>query len=95
MHNVYTGFMYNHSYEKYIFKITAMSRRSQQINPYGAETGIFQEKWVSVMAADALAPCIARSSADMGSFFHELWFQLQIASCVEKWQTIQIYFYIS
>ena len=70
MHIVHTGFMCKHNYEKYLFKITAMYSRSQQANPYGAETGIFQEKWVSVMAADALAaPCLARGPFPMKNYF--------------------------
>ena len=32
------------------------------INPFGAETVIFQDKKVNVMSADALALCITRSS---------------------------------
>ena len=35
------------------------------INPFSAETGILQDKWVDTMAADALAPCVARASASM------------------------------
>ena len=34
-------------------------------NPSGAEMGILQLNLVNIMAADALAPCVARSSAAM------------------------------
>ena len=35
------------------------------INPFDAEIGTFQDHCCNTMAADALAPCIARSSAGM------------------------------
>ena len=35
------------------------------INPFGAETGIFSEKLVNTLAADALAPCVASTSTAM------------------------------
>ena len=33
--------------------------------PDSAEPRIFRESWVSIMVADALAPCVVRSSAVM------------------------------
>ena len=36
------------------------------INPSGAKTGISHANYVNPMAADALAPCVARPSTDMG-----------------------------
>ena len=35
------------------------------LNPLGAEAGICQENQGNTMVADALAPCVARSSAAM------------------------------
>ena len=49
------------------------------VNPSGADTGIFRDKQVNAMDADALTPCIAMTSATMvmtmrnkqGLVFHE------------------------
>ena len=35
------------------------------VNTSGAETGMFREKWVSIMAADVLAPFVTSSSTAM------------------------------
>ena len=43
--------------------ILFQSDQSQGVDPSGAEAGIFQVSWVNTMATDALAPCVARSSA--------------------------------
>ena len=34
-------------------------------NPQGARTELTRFNWVNIMAADALAPCVARTSAAM------------------------------
>ena len=53
-----------------------------QVNPLHAEAGRFREKQVTAMAADALAPCISRTSAAMiltkldNEVFQEEGFQL-------------------
>ena len=36
-----------------------------RVNPCGADAGIFRDNFVSTMAVDALAPCVARSSTAM------------------------------
>ena len=43
------------------------------VNPSGADTGIFQDKQVNAMDADALAPCIAWTSATMVLTMHDKW----------------------
>ena len=39
--------------------------RPKWVNPSGAEAGIFRKIYVNTMAADVLAPGVARSSAAM------------------------------
>ena len=71
-----------------------------RLDPSGAEDGIFQENKVNSVA-DALAPCVARSSAAMVLtvqdndilIFHEARFQPYMASHFEE--MMQTYFYIS
>ena len=38
---------------------------SLKFNPFGAQARILQDNWANTMAADALAPCVARPSAAM------------------------------
>ena len=45
--------------------MAAILSQLQCVKPPGAETGIFQENYVSTMGADALAPSVTRSSATM------------------------------
>ena len=40
--------------------------RAKDFNPCGAGTGMFWDNYINTMAVDALAPCVARSSAAMG-----------------------------
>ena len=49
-------------FEPDTFKITVTSPRVQWVNPSGFEARIFWENYANTMAADALIPCIARSS---------------------------------
>ena len=49
----------------------------------GAQAGIVQEKQVNIMAADALARCVARSSADMALTVQD---KELLVSCEEGFQ---------
>ena len=73
------------------------------INPSGAKTGIIHENLVNTIAADALAPCVARSSAAMLLImwdhqvlvFDEQEFLVLVPSrCREKMENIKTYFYV-
>ena len=45
--------------------------RPQWVNTSGATTGLFQDNYVNIMAADALAPCVAKASAAMVLTMHK------------------------
>ena len=47
--------------------------RPQWVNPSGAEIMIFQAKLINTMAADVLAPSVARSSATMALTMQHKW----------------------
>ena len=49
----------------------ASDERQIAVNPAGAETGIFDENWASIISVDDLAPCVARSSATMVLIMHD------------------------
>ena len=55
---VFSGHVYLHS---------IMTTHSDTMNsdPFSAETRIFRDNQVSIMAVDVLAPCVARSLAAM------------------------------
>ena len=48
-----------------MYYIEYLYSHQRLINYFGAETGIFLGNYVNTMAADALATCVARSSATM------------------------------
>ena len=50
---------------EYIICADATNNKYIIFNLYGAETEIFWDHWVNTITADALAPCVARSSAIM------------------------------
>ena len=49
----------------------SVSFMNDAVHSSGAESGIFRENWVNPMAADALAPCVARTSAAMALTMHD------------------------
>ena len=58
------------------------------LNPFGAETRIFFVNYVSVIAADALAPCVTRSSAPMNSWLNDE-HEVQFMTCkVWYWSSL-------
>ena len=62
--------MYVHDINYYTIQIShsklkTTSPRNKWVNPSGAETRIYNAYEVDTMGADALAPCIIRSSATM------------------------------
>ena len=69
--------------------------RPQWVNTSGAETGIFQDHEVNTMAADALAPWVARTSATTVLTVQDKWllalheegFQLPVPSCY--WERVE------
>ena len=59
------------------------------IDPSGAETRIFQENYDITMAADALAPCVARTSAAM---LLTIWYKQVCVSHAEifEWSLLKL-----
>ena len=75
---------------------------SLSFNPSGVGTRIFKENWVNTMAADALAPCIARSSAAMvltlqdKQVSHKAGFLLPVpCHYLEIMENVYIFFHVS
>ena len=68
-------------------------RHKSGINPTGADPGICRENEVNAMADDALATCVARTSAAMVLtmkdsrvfVFFEEWFPIPAHLGIEKW----------
>ena len=73
-----------------------------ELNSTGAETGLFCDNKVNIMAADALTPCIIRTSAAIvltvqdkqNLVFHEEGFQLPILSPCWEMKKIQIHNFV-
>ena len=48
-----------------MFQIFKLQRLKRDVNPCGAEIGIFRDDYINTMAANSLAPYVSRTSVTM------------------------------